>query len=186
MWSDIYNFFEQFAGVSYDFSSDIREISGDTIFIDPVRWRNTVASIINNLQDALDIIEEYSEYLGEDMPSKRNLKKIVASYVLGELTSLLNSIKGKLNIEKTDISTFDNLEQQLITISEMIEMFVNTPLDEIVSKNLFVNSFVEDEDEEDNPLEILFGLYPNDVTNLSFTISSIRDDYFTQLDEDEA
>lgn len=185
MWSEIYNFFEQFSGVSYDFSNDLKEISGDVIFIDPIRWRNTVISIINNLQDALDCIEEYGAYLGEDMPSKRNLKKIVASYILGSLTILLNSIKTKLNIERSDISNFDNLERQLITISEMIEMFINTSIDEIVAKNLFVNNFVEDDD-EDNPLEILFGLYPDDATNLSFTITAIRDDYFAQLDEDES
>ncbi len=182
MWNEIYNFFEQFSGVSYDFSEDLKDISGDAIFIDPIRWRNTVETIIDNLGDALDCIEEYGEYLGEDMPSKNNLKKIVATYVLNELTGLLNSIKGKLNIEKTDISNFDNLEQQLITMSEMIEMFVYISLDEIISKDLFKNNFVEDED-DDNPLEVLFGLHQNDVTNLSFTVTSIRDDCLSLLDD---
>lgn len=185
MWNEIHNFFEQFAGVPYDFSDDLRDISGDAIFVDPIRWRHTVISIINDLQDALTCIDDYGAFLGEDMPNKQNLKKIVASYVLEELTNLLNSIKGKLNIEKTDISNFDNLEQQLITISEMIEMFVHISLEEIISKDLFQNNFVEDDD-EDNPLEMLFGLHPNDVTNLSFTITSIRDDYFALLDEDES
>lgn len=183
MWNEIHNFFEQFAGVSYDFSDDLRDISGDTIFIDPIRWRNTVVSIIDNLQDALTCIDDYGEYLGDDMPSKKGLKKIVASYVLTGLTDLLNSIKGKLNIEKTDISNFDSLEQQLIIISEMIDMFVNISLDEIISKNLFENNFVEDDD-DDNPLELFFGLHSNDVTNLSFTITSIRDDYFALMDEE--
>lgn len=185
MWQEIYNFFEQFAGVSYDFAEDIQSISGDAVFIDPTRWSNNVTGIMGDLEDALDCIEENGHYLGEDMPSKNDLKKIVASYVLGELVNNLNSIKQKLNIEMTDISSFDELEHQLYTIGQLIDMLTTNSLNDILEKNLFNTYPVEDED-DDNPFVTMLGLHENDVTNLSFTVTSIRDDYFAQLDEDES
>jgi len=185
MWPEIYNFFEQFAGVSYDFVEDIDVIIGDTVFIDPTRWNNTVSRILDNLEDALDCIEEYGHFLGEDMPSKNDLKKFVASYVLGELVSNINSIKRKLNIETEDISNFDELEQQLYTIGQLVEMLKSNSLDEILEKDLF-NTYLVEDDDEDNPFVTVLGLHENDVTNLSFTVTAIRDDYFAQLDEDES
>ena len=80
MWPEIYNFFEQYAGVSYNFVEDLQSLSGDAIFIETYDWQAKKDDILENLQEALDCIEEYGQYLGEDMPSKQDLKKIVDNY----------------------------------------------------------------------------------------------------------
>jgi hypothetical protein len=184
MWPEIYNFFEQFAGVSFNFIEDLQALDGNAIFIETYEWQTKKDDILENLQDALDCIEENGQYLGEDMPSKQDLKKIVASYVLSELVKDLNSIKQTLNIEVNDIASFDDLENQLYVISMLVEMLANNSLDTLLSENLFATYITEEED-EDNEFETVLGLSANDVPNLSFTVTSIREDYFESLNEDE-
>lgn len=184
MWPEIYNFFEQFAGVSFNFIEDLQALDGNAIFIETYEWQTKKDDILENLQDALDCIEENGQYLGEDMPSKQDLKKIVASYVLSELVKDLNSIKQTLNIEVNDIASFDDLENQLYVISMLVEMLANNSLDTLLAENLFATYITEEED-DDNEFETVLGLSANDVPNLSFTVTSIREDYFESLNEDE-
>ena len=185
MWPEIYNFFEQYAGVSYNFVEDLQELDGDAIFIETYAWQVKKDDILENLQNALDCIEEYGQYLGEDMPSKDDLKKIVASYVLSALVEDLNNIKRKLHIDVNDISSFDELENQLYVISMLVEMLANNNLDTLLSDNLFNTYIVEDPEEDDNEFVTVLGLAPNDVPNLSFTVTSIREEYYESLKEDE-
>ncbi len=184
MWPEIYNFFEQFAGVSFNFVEDLQSLAGNAIFIETYEWQTKKDDILENLQDALDCIEENGQYLGEDMPSKQDLKKIVASYVLSELVKDLNSIKQTLNIEVNDIASFDDLENQLYVISMLVEMLANNSLDTLLSENMF-NTYITEDEEDDNQFETVLGLSANDVPNLSFTVLSIREDYFESLNEDE-
>lgn len=184
MWPEIYNFFEQYAGVSYNFVEDINDISGDFAFIEPYAWQSGINNILENLQDALDCINEYGQYLGEDMPSKDDLKKIVASYVLGALIKNLNDIKRTLNIDPVDINNYEDLEKQLYLVGKLVELLVTHPLDEILAEDLF-NTYIVEEEDDDNEFVTLLGLHENDVPNLSFTVTSLREDYFASLDEDE-
>ena len=185
MWPEIYNFFEQFAGVSFNFIEDLQALDGNAIFIETYEWQTKKDDILENLQDALDCIEENGQYLGEDMPSKQDLKKIVASYVLSELVKDLNDIKQKLNIEVNDITSFDDLENQLYVISMLVEMLSNNNLDTLLSENMFDTYIVEDPEEDDNEFVTVLGLSSNDVPNLSFTVTSIRENYFESINEDE-
>lgn len=184
MWPEIYNFFEQFAGVSYNFVEDLQELDGNAIFIETYAWQAKKDDILENLQDALDCIEENAQYLGEDMPSKQDLKKIVASYVLGELVRDLNSIKQTLHIEVNDICSFDDLENQLYVISMLVEMLANNNLDTLLSENMF-DTYIKEEEDDDNEFVTVLGLSSNDVPNLSFTVTSIREDYFDSLNNED-
>ena len=118
------------------------------------------------------------------MPSKQDLKKIVASYVLGELVKDLNSIKQTLHIEVNDICSFDDLENQLYVISMLVEMLANNNLDTLLSENMF-DTYIKEEEDDDNEFVTVLGLSSNDVPNLSFTVTSIREDYFDSLNNED-
>jgi hypothetical protein len=61
---------------------------------------------------------------------------------------------------------------------------VTHSLDEILAEDLF-NTYIVEEEDDDNEFVTLLGLHENDVPNLSFTVTSLREDYFASLDEDE-
>ena len=183
MWEQIYDFFTRYSGVSYDFSSDIQEINGVVAYISPRIWAMKINMIMTNLNAALDCIDEFGDNLTDDMPSKSDLRKIVAQYVLRALMSNLNEVKRTLHIDNTDISNFEDFEIQVELMKDLLVMLVENSLDEIMSKNLFETESREDE-EDDNQFVEVFGLHKNDVPNLSMTVQSIRQDYFESLDED--
>lgn len=183
MWSRIYEFFEQYAGVSYNFVEDINDLKKNT-FIEPYAWESGIQNIMDNLQESLDYIEEYKMYLGEDMPSSNEFKKIVATYVLSELRGILDMMKQTLNIEPNDINDFDTLELQLFVMGELVDMCVNHSLDEIMADDLF-NTYTVEEEDDDNLFEEALGLNEKDIPNIFMTIQSIRDDYFSSLDDEE-
>ena len=180
MWDKIYEFFEQYAGVSYNFTEDIEELKQNQ-FIEPYDWQAGIQTILDNLQEALDCI---GRTLGEDMPTKDELKKIVASYVLNELMVILDQMKKTLCIEPTEISNFDALELQLFAMGQLIEMCTTNSLDAIMADDMFNTYTVDDEDEDDNLFVTVLGLNEKDIANIFMTIQSIRDDYYASLDEE--
>lgn len=184
MWPEIYNFFEQFAGVSFNFVEQLSDMSGDAIFIEPYEWESKKNCILDDLQDALEYIDQYAQYLTDDMPSRKDLKKYIATFVLNELVSILNGIKRRLNIEANDITSFDDLEHQLYVVSMLSEMLVNNLLDTLLSENLF-NTYIVEDEEDENEFVTVLGLSQNDVPNMSFIVSSIREAYFESLNEDD-
>lgn len=181
MDQEIYDFFERYAGVSYDFTDEFASISGYTAFIEPYEWYSEIVEILNDLQDALDVIEEFGDNLQEDMPSKIDLKKIVASYVLGELIKNINNVKKNLNIDITDISSYDDLENQIAIIGDLLEILISNSLDDILKYDLFDKY---EEDEDGGGFADVLGISKSDMPNLSFIVSSIREDYFASLDEE--
>lgn len=183
MWEQIYNFFERYTGVSYDFSSDLQEIDGVVAYISPRIWAMKINMIMTNLNAALDCIDEFGDNLTDDMPSKSDLKKIVAQYVLRALKANLDSIKQSLHIDNTDISSFEEFEMQIELMKTLLVMLVENSLDDILSRDLFETESREDE-EDDNQFIEIFGLHKNDVPNLSMTVQSIRQDYFESLEDD--
>ena len=164
MLPEYYAFFEQYDGVSYDFNEDLQTLK-DVTFIEPYRWNELKDNILENLQDALDCITKNAKYLGEDMPSEKDFKKDVATFVLAHLVDNLNYIKQNLSIEKTDILTTNSL-------------------DDLLKDDLFNTYLIEDED-DDNPFVTVLGLHEKDVPNLFMTVQSIREDYFASLEDDE-
>lgn len=183
MWEQIYNFFDRYAGVSYDFAGDIQAITGVIPYISPRIWAMKIDLIIKNLNDALDCVDEFGDNLGDEMPSKSNLKKIIGQYVLRALLKNLNDVKQTLNIENTDISSFEDYESQVELMKELLLMLAENSLDDILSQNLF-ETVSRDEEDDDNQFVEVFGLHKNDVPNMSMTVQSIRTDYFESLDDE--
>lgn len=175
----IHAWLEQHSGVSYEFGEDIVMVSGDVIFTDPFEWRISVENILENLSDALDVINKNSRYIPDDLPDKDSMKKTISSYVIGELLNILNSIKQKLHIEQVDINDYDVFNQHINAITSLLDMLMNNSIEDISNHDLFEKF----EEENDNMFTELLHVHKNDLTNMHFTVSSIRQDYFEMLEE---
>lgn len=183
MWQEIYNFLERFSGVSYDFNEDLMYISGYKAFIEPYEWHSGITNILDNLEEAIDIIDQFGDELYEDLPNKKALKKLLASYVLSNLIANVNNIKRILNLDDSEnICCFDDLERQIDIISELIGLLVENTIDDVLKHDLFKK---HEEDEDNDSFADILGINEKDMVNLSFTVTSIRDDYFESLEEND-
>ena len=130
MFAEIYTFFEEYSGVSYDFTSGLQEISGDKIFIAPYDWQTGINTLLEDLNNALDCIEENADKIPDNLPGKPEFKKLVASYLLGGIIENLNYIKKILYIDPVDISSYEELEEHLYAVGKLVDMLVNNSLED--------------------------------------------------------
>lgn len=184
MLPELYAFFEKFAGVSFNFDDLYETIDGYTVFIEPYVWQTCINDIVDGLDDAMNVIEQFGDDLNDDMPDKDDAKKLIATEIISHLVKNVNDIKKILNIERTDINGYDDLEMQLFALGSLVKMLVDNSLDDILKQQLF-DEYLTDDDEDDNPFETVLNLHKNDIPNMSFIVTSIREDYFASLDEDE-
>ena len=117
-WNLIYNWLEQHSGVSYNFDDDFREITGDVAFDSPVFWSTTIGLIFDQLDEALDIIDEHGYSLPDDMPSKDQLKRIFADACITNILTNVNHIKSSLNIPIEKISSVEDLNNQVNALKD--------------------------------------------------------------------
>ena len=183
MLPELYAFFERFAGVSFNFDDLYEVIDGYTAFIEPYLWQTCINEIIDGLEEAMNVVEQFGDDLNDDMPDKSDAKKLIATDVIGHLVKNVNDIKKILNIERTDINDYDELEMHIYTLGNLIKMLIDNSLDDILKQQLF-EEYLTDDDEDDNPFETVLNIHRNDMASMSFIVTSIREDYFASLDED--
>ncbi len=169
MWEDFYNWVEKYAGCTFDLSEDFQSIKGDAIFIDPQAWKLKVFRIISELNEMLDVLEEYKTSLTDNFPSYSRLRNFLISETLTSLIENINDIKRKLNIEPVDISNVDNLRDHVVSLYELVNAVSTYSLEQLSKKDWF-DDFEED---NDNFLKEEFGLRKNDLTNIHFVVNDI-------------
>jgi hypothetical protein len=180
MFQEAYTWLERYSGVSYDFREDISEISSNVIFIDPFEWMTSFNNILENLSNATDIIDEFGDYLPDELPNKSELKKLIVEDVISKLVNVVNNIKRKLNLEITDFGSYDQLVNQSIALNDLVTMIIQNTMEDIIKKDMFEKY----EEENDNSWEDMLNIHKNDLSNMHFTVSSIRQDYFDSLDDE--
>ena len=169
MWEDFFNWVEKYAGCTFDLSGDFQDIEGDAIFIDPMNWKLKVFYIISELNEMLDVLEEYKTSLTDNFPSYSSLRTFLISETLTSLIENVNSIKRKLNIEPVDISNVDNLRDHVVNLYELVHAVSTYSLEQLSKKDWFD----EFEDDNDNFLKEEFGLSKDDLTNIHFVVNDI-------------
>lgn len=171
MWDEIYLWMEAQSGVSYDLSDDIKEVSGDAIFVTPHQWKTNVRYILNKLSEAIDVIDENYKNLHEDLPNRDQMKKMFTAQVLGNLVKIINSIKQKLCIEQTDITNVETLQDNIDALYDIVEELRTESIENIMSSDWY-----DDYNEEnDNVLSVKMSIHKNDLPNMHFSVQSIVD-----------
>lgn len=181
MLPDIYAWIEQYSGVSCDFNDDIKDVSGNVIYIDPVVWRVSISDILDNLTEAIRTIDEFGNLAPDDLPSKSDMRKIISEYVIEKLLSIVNKIKKQMSIEQVDIGRYEDLIKHVDLLSRLVEFIVQNPMEEIAKHNLFEKF----DEEHGNEYTEILNITKGDIANMHIVVTSIREDYFESLDDED-
>lgn len=171
MLIEIHNWIEQYAGISYDYTEDIKNVSGDFAFLEPFEWRTTIEMVFDGLSDALDVIENYQSLIPEEFPNKSVMKKLLVADVVQKVLKNVNHIKKQLMIDIVQIHNFSDLNVHVSALVDLIEMLISNDIEDIIRGDIFEKC----DDNCGNILTETFEIHKNDLTNMHFTVSSIRE-----------
>lgn len=179
-WEAVYSWLEQHSGVSYDLNDDINQIKGDVAFTETFTWATKISLILDELDDALDVIDENHRELTEDLPGRDDFKRMLVTDTIMKILNEVNGIKRQLGITPTKIKTVNELLQHVNAIRDLINMLKINPIEDIIKDKLFEKY----EDENDDAFSELLDLHKNDMTNLWETVRSVVD--YIEDDDDES
>ena len=179
-WEAVYSWLEQHSGVSYDLNDDINQIKGDVAFTETFTWATKISLILDELDDALDVIDENHRELTEDLPGRDDFKRMLVADTIMKILNEVNGIKRQLGNKPTKIKTVNELLQHVNALRDLINMLKINPIEDIIKDKLFEKY----EDENDDAFSELLDLHKNDMTNLWETVRSVVD--YIEDDDDES
>lgn len=177
---ELYVWLESYSGTSYDLVSTINSIEATLPFVSPFDWRTSIENVLDQMDEAVAVIEKYGKNLPDTLPTKQRAKR---AFVMATLSSLMSNVSGVcrlLNIEIDDVNTIDQLRKVVLTISELLDMFINNDIDTIMNEELYDKH----EDDNDDSFENLLGIDKRDLSQLSYNVTQIRSAYFMSLEDD--
>lgn len=187
-WEAIFNWLEQKSGVSYDLSEDISAISGDTAFTEPFFWQIKISFILEDMESAIETVEEYRSELTEDLPPREKLQKGIENEYVRKLTENINNVKRQLGMSITPINDAEDVLTNVGGLFELISTMKALPIDSLQTREWF-DKFDE---ENDNILTDVLELHKNDLVDIHQTVETIveslnnddEDDMDMDMDED--
>jgi hypothetical protein len=180
-WEAIFNWLEQKSGVSYDLSEDISAISGDTAFTEPFFWQIKISFILEDMESAIETVEEYRSELTEDLPPREKLQKGIENEYVRKLTENINNVKRQLGMSITPINDAEDVLTNVGGLFELISTMKALPIDSLQTREWF-DKFDE---ENDNILTDVLQLHKNDLVDIHQTVETIVESLNTDDDEDD-
>ncbi len=182
MFDELYSWLESYAGTSYDFSEAISEVDQQHAFIDPFNWRVSLEMVLDQLDDACDIIDRYCQALPTYLPNKKKLKRILSQDTLSRITGNIRGVCGMMNLTLDEISTIDQLKDVIETLYEFLDMMTSHDINDIIKHDLYQLHEEENNDSYSNILSV----FKEDLPQIAMTINAIRSAYYDALDVEES
>lgn len=178
MLDEIYSWLESYAGVSYDFDESIKELSQLNACVDPFEWKISIEDILDNLDDANDVIDQFKTAIPVNLPSATKIKRTLAENMLSGIVKSIRGTCDQLNIDIDAIQTIDQLRNIVQTMYELLTMLNTNDITTIIQKGLYES---HEEGDDDSFAEVL-GVMKEDMSSLAMNFNAIRDAYYDTLD----
>lgn len=177
MDEELYVWLESYGGTSYDLTSTIYSIEATLPFVSPFDWRTSIDNVLDQMDDAVGIIEKYGKSLPDNLPSKQLAKRAYVMDVLSKLVENIRAAARELGLDLDDITSVDRLRNVVLTMSELIDMLINTDLEGLS------RAFEDHEDDNDDSFQEILDVDERDLAQLSYNVAQIRKTYFMTLDD---
>lgn len=173
MLSEIYNWLESRTGVSYDFNQELVEMSKDVIFLEPEEFQIDYQQLRHELTECCLAIDKFRDEIPDDLPRYDELKRLFVGTVLHGVTSVINDIMDKMNIKRIDFNSIAILDNAVTLLCELCDLFKYNSLESIVNEHMFDSLNASN----DNAYTDVFEIVSSDVTNMYYSVESIRELY---------
>lgn len=188
-WEKVFSWLEQKTGVSYDLNEDISSIGGDIAFSQPFFWQMKISFILDDMNAAIEAVEDFHDELTEDLPSRSKLQKEIENEYIRKLAENVNNVKRQLGMSITQLNDGEDILVNVGGLFELISTMKVFPIDSLQTREWFDNY----DEATDNVLTDTLGLHKNDLVDIHQTIETIiesltdddEDDDLDDIDDDE-
>ena len=181
MLDEIYVWLESYCGASYDFDDALRELSETNACIDPFAWMISIDTIMDQLNEACDVVDQYKTAIPVGLPSAKKIKQTLAENMLTNIVQSVKTVFGQLNIDPPEIQTTDQLRETVYAMYEFLMMLISNTINDIIENNLYEDH----EEEDDHTFENILGIMKQDVSSIAMTVNEIREAYYDSLDTED-
>ena len=180
-WEAIFNWLEQKTGVSYDLNDDLSEIKGDVAFDQPFFWQLKISFILEDMDAAIEAVEEYRSELTEDLPPREKLQKGIENEYVRKLAENINAVKKQLGMSITPINDAEDVSINSAALYELISTLKAFDLGSLQTREWFDKY----DEATDNALTEVLELHKNDLPDIHETIESIIESLNDEDDNDD-
>ena len=180
-WEAIFNWLEQKSGVSYDLNDDLSAIGGDTAFLEPFFWQMKIAFILEDMDAAIETVEENHNELTEDLPPREKLQKGIENEYVRKLAENINAVKKQLGMSITPINDAEDVSINSAALYELISTLKAFDLGSLQTREWFDKY----DEATDNALTEVLELHKNDLPDIHETIESIIESLNDEDDNDD-
>ena len=180
-WTILFEWLEQKTGVSYDLNDAMSDIDGDVAFSEPFFWYINISFIIEDMENAIQAVEDFRNELTEDLPSKTKIQKFIENEYIRRLTENINNVKKQLGMAITPIRDAADVATNVTALYELI-----STMETVSIENLKTREWFDKYDEEnDNVLTDVLELHQNDLIDIHQTIETIVESLNDDDDDDD-
>lgn len=172
---------EQYSGVSYNISDNEALRDKYLPYVDPYEWKTNILMILDNLPDAIEVINTYANLIPDALPGKKEMKTLVVEDTTGRILRNIQGVLKELDLETPTIQSIDDLANVVNALGGLIELLSNTSTEDLLKNRVFE----EYEEENDDILEEMFEIVKSDLSNMKFTVTSKHDAYFALMEDEE-
>lgn len=180
-WEALYNWFTQKAGVSYDFNEDLGEIGGDTPFNETFFWSMKIGFILDDMESAIEVVEENWRELTEELPSRDKLKKLFTEDTISKLANNINDVKKKLGLKIDELTDAEDIMENVVGLRDLISMLSVFSIEDLQKRNWFE----EYDESSDGLLSDTLGIHKNDLVDIHQNIETILEGYKDEDDDED-
>lgn len=173
MWQELFAFIESYIGVALDPSEALAVLEGETAIVDNFYWKTSIQSIISDLKDMLNCLEEHKQDAPDSLGNVQELKRDFAEYVINSIIDNINSAKMMVNLTITQMNGIDGLLDNIQLFCSLMDFVKENTLDEIMSQGLFEKF----DEENDGDITRVLKVHKNDIMTIHDCVSSIMTEY---------
>lgn len=181
-WEVLYSWLEQKTGVSYDSNEAFAAIQGNTVFTDTFLWCLRIGFILDDMESAIEAVEENKRELTEDLPPKDKLKKAIEFDRISKLRANINAVKGQLGMSETPINDAEDVMANATALRDLIMWVSALTVDELKMRDGWFETYDE---ETDGGLTEVLELHKNDLIDIFHTVESIRETFMDDDDDED-
>lgn len=182
MLSEIYLWLESRSGIPYNLEDEIAILNSDIIATDNVTWMIKIRNVIDLTKDAIETVNDYEDQIPDDFPNARQIKALIADYARNNVRMVMIKAFRTLGMDAPDgIEQFTlvDLWNMTKTMNDLVDELATNDIDDVIKSQWF-DKYDED---HNNILTEIAGIYKQDITNISYAIRDIRE--YHEEDEEE-